>query len=120
MPAVVTQEQLIMSRTLRQCTAQYNESRELIQIGAYQRGSDPRVDQAIMIHPHIDEFTQQDWRECISFAQSVEDMKKIALILIGDAQRRTEALQQAQNPQPPATTNNPAPQASNAFKRSDR
>ncbi len=120
MPAVVTQEQLIMSRTLRQCTAQYNESRELIQIGAYQRGSDPRVDQAIMIHPHIDEFTQQDWRECISFAQSVEDMKKIALILIGDAQRRTEALQQAQNPQPPATTNNPALKAPNAFKRSDR
>ena len=131
MPAVVTQEQLIMARTLRQCTAQYNESRELIQIGAYQRGSDPRIDQAIMIHPHIDEFTQQDFREVISFAQSVEDMKKIAMILIGDARRRTEALQNQQtqgNMVPASSQNAQASQthqvqentAQNAFKRSDR
>ncbi len=134
MPAVVTQEQLIMSRTIRQCVAQYNENRELIQIGAYQRGSDPRLDQAIMIHPHIDEFTQQDFREVISFAQSVEDMKKIAMILIGDAKQRAEALQskQAQVNMVPSSSQNgqasPAPQTSqtqgptvqNAFKRSDR
>lgn len=92
MPAVVTQEHLVMARTIRQCVAQYNESRELIQIGAYQKGSDPRIDQAIMIKPYIDDFTQQDFREVIPYAQSVEDMKKVALILIGDAQKKVDAL----------------------------
>ena len=115
MPAVVTQEHLVMARTIRQCTATYNESRELIQIGAYRQGSDPRVDQAVMIHPYIDEFTQQDFRAVIPYAQSVEDMKKIAMILIGDAQKRTEQLQR-QQPQVPKTN---AVQ-NNAFTRSDR
>ncbi|MCI6797602.1 MAG: flagellar protein export ATPase FliI [Succinatimonas sp.] len=115
MPAVVTQEHLVMARTIRQCTATYNESRELIQIGAYRQGSDPRVDQAVMIHPYIDEFTQQDFRAVIPYAQSVEDMKKIAMILIGDAQKRTEQLQRQQHQ---AAKNNPVP--NNAFTRSDR
>ena len=115
MPAVVTQEHLVMARTIRQCTATYNESRELIQIGAYRQGSDPRVDQAVMIHPYIDEFTQQDFRAVIPYAQSVEDMKKIAMILIGDAQKRTEQLQRQQVLAP---KNNPA--SNNAFTRSDR
>lgn len=115
MPAVVTQEHLVMARTIRQCTATYNESRELIQIGAYRQGSDPRVDQAVMIHPYIDEFTQQDFRAVIPYAQSVEDMKKIAMILIGDAQKHTEQLQRQQVLAP---KNNPA--SNNAFTRSDR
>lgn len=85
-----------MSKTIRQCVAQYNESRELIQIGAYQKGSDPRVDQAVMIHPHIDEFTQQDFREVIPYPRCVEELKGLATVLIQDAQKRVQDLQQQQ------------------------
>ena len=126
MPAVVPKEQLVMSRTIRQCVAQYNESRELIQIGAYQAGSDPKVDQAVMIHPYIDAFTQQDFKEVISYAKSVEDMKSIAMILINDAQRRTDAMQMQNAPAQNAVVQNaqaavpPVPVQNNAFKRSDR
>ncbi|MGN0908043.1 MAG: flagellar protein export ATPase FliI [Succinivibrio sp.] len=119
MPAVVTQEHLVMARTIRQCVAQYNESRELIQIGAYQKGSDPRIDQAIMIKPYIDEFTQQDYREVIPYAQSVEDMKKVALVLIGDAQKRSDELKAAQAAaaaKPPAAAQQ-RPQGQGAFQR---
>ncbi|MCR5536549.1 MAG: flagellar protein export ATPase FliI [Succinivibrio sp.] len=94
MPAVVTQEHLIMARTMRQCLAQYNQASELIQIGAYQRGSDPRIDQAIMIKPYIDEFSQQDFRAVIPYAQSLEDLKKLSMILVKDAQQKVDALQQ--------------------------
>ncbi len=119
MPAVVTQEHLVMARTIRQCVAQYNESRELIQIGAYQKGSDPRIDQAIMIKPYIDEFTQQDFREVIPYAKSVEDMKKVALVLIGDAQKRTEALKAQQQAQQGGARAPAAqrPQGQGAFQR---
>ncbi len=93
MPAVVTQDHLIMARTIRQCLATYNQASELIQIGAYQQGSDPRIDQAIMIKPFIDEFSQQDFRAVIPYAKSLEDLKTLSMILVKDAQKKVDALQ---------------------------
>jgi flagellum-specific ATP synthase len=48
----------------------YAENRDLITIGAYAKGSDPRVDDAIQYWPHLQKFLQQDGNESISFAQS--------------------------------------------------
>ena len=42
----------------------------VITIGAYAKGSDPRVDEAIQYWPQIQKFLQQDGNESISFAQS--------------------------------------------------
>ncbi|MGN0902430.1 MAG: flagellar protein export ATPase FliI, partial [Succinivibrio sp.] len=93
MPAVVTSEHMIMARTIRQCVAQYTQSRELIQVGAYQRGSDPRIDQAIMIKPYIDEYTVQGMKDVVSFRDSLEGLKQLSMILIDDAQRKVDAMQ---------------------------
>lgn len=85
MPAVVTEEHMVMARTIRQCIALYNQNRELISIGAYQRGSDPRIDQSLMIKPHIDEFTQQGMKEVVPFAESLDGLRKLSMILIDGA-----------------------------------
>ena len=85
MPAVITEEHMVMARTIRQCIALYNQNRELISIGAYQRGSDPRIDQALMIKPYIDEFTQQGMKEVVPFSDSLDGLRKLAMILIDDA-----------------------------------
>ena len=92
MPAVVTNEHMIMARTIRQCLASYTQSKELIQIGAYQKGSDPQVDQAIMIKPYIDDFTVQEMKEICPFKQSLEGLERISMMLINDAQKRVNAL----------------------------
>jgi len=92
MPAVVTAEHMIMARTIRQCVSQYSQSKELIQIGAYQKGSDPNIDQAIMIKPYIDEFTVQDMKEIVPFKQSLEGLEQLSMILINDAQKKVDAL----------------------------
>ncbi|MBO6258533.1 MAG: flagellar protein export ATPase FliI [Succinivibrio sp.] len=120
MPAVVTQDHLIMARTIRQCLAQYNQSSELIQIGAYQKGSDPRIDQAIMIKPYIDEFSQQDFRAVIPYAQSLEELKQLSMILVQDAQEKVNALQQSQGQlQPPNAQTGHKPVASMQFNRTN-
>lgn len=93
MPAVVTPEQMVMARTIRQCIASYNQNRELVSIGAYQAGSDPRIDQAIMIKPHIDQYTQQEMHEVVSYQQSLEGLRQLSMILIEDAQQKAAALQ---------------------------
>ncbi|MGN1281017.1 MAG: flagellar protein export ATPase FliI [Succinivibrio sp.] len=104
MPAVVSAEHMLMARTIRQCLAQYTQSRELIQIGAYQRGSDPRVDQAIMIKPHIDEFTVQGMKEIVPFKQSLDGLKQLSMMLINDAQQKVDAMTAASVPANPNNT----------------
>ena len=99
MPAIVTDEHLVMARTMRQCISQYNQSRDLISIGAYVRGSDPRIDQAIMIHPQLDEYTEQGMRDIIPFARSLEELRNLSLTLVTDAQQKVSQLQQQQQAQ---------------------
>ena len=49
--------------TVRNLMAIYKENEDLITIGAYQRGSDPRIDRAIELKPRLDDFLKQDMFE---------------------------------------------------------
>ena len=48
---------------------------DLIAIGAYQRGSDPRVDAAIGLWPQIETYLRQDMHERVDFADSVTQLR---------------------------------------------
>src|SRR5690606_6842936 len=50
-------------RKLRRLLAAYSAQRDLIAIGAYQRGSDPAVDEAVARWPAIQAFLGQDVTE---------------------------------------------------------
>jgi flagellum-specific ATP synthase len=75
MPLITTPEQRQLIRRFRQLNAAYAQNRDLITIGAYAKGSDPRVDEAIHYWPSIQKFLQQDGDESISFAQSFAALK---------------------------------------------
>jgi flagellum-specific ATP synthase len=47
-------------RKLKRLLSAYNSNRDLIAIGAYQRGNDPTVDEALERWPEIVEFLGQD------------------------------------------------------------
>jgi flagellum-specific ATP synthase len=70
MPLITTPEQQQLIRRFRQLNSAYAQNRDLITIGAYAKGSDPRVDEAIAHWPAIQKFLQQDGDESISSAQS--------------------------------------------------
>ncbi len=55
----------------------YQEHRDLITVGAYQRGSDPRVDDAVARWPAMLEFLRQHQRQRVDFAASREALKKL-------------------------------------------
>ncbi|MCK7595148.1 FliI/YscN family ATPase [Pseudomarimonas salicorniae] len=57
-------------RRLRQMVSAHNSHRDLISIGAYQRGSDPRVDEAIERWPQVNAFVAQDVSEAAPLAAS--------------------------------------------------
>jgi flagellum-specific ATP synthase len=68
---IVPASQLELSRRLRQTTAIYEHNRDLITIGAYLRGSDPRIDNAITRWPQIEAYLRQDMHERVDLTASV-------------------------------------------------
>jgi len=68
---IVPQSHLELARRFRQILSAYEHNRDLISIGAYQRGSDPRVDAAIAAWPSVQRFLQQDMRQRVDFAASL-------------------------------------------------
>jgi flagellum-specific ATP synthase len=74
---IVPPEQLQLARAVRQSTAVYGHHRDLITIGAYQRGSDPRVDAAIAGHAAIEAFMHQDMQVRVGYADSVQQMSQM-------------------------------------------
>ena len=71
MHEIVDAGHLQVARLLRQASATYESHRDLISIGAYQRGSDARVDAAIALWPRIEHFLRQDMGERVDFGASL-------------------------------------------------
>jgi flagellum-specific ATP synthase len=50
--------------------SRYQRSRDLISIGAYVRGSDPVLDEAVSIYPKLEAFLVQDMNQCENYLPS--------------------------------------------------
>ena len=83
MPMVVDDEQLQAARRIRQVYSNYQQNKDLINIGAYTKGTDQRIDLAIAAEPAINTFLQQGMKQVIPFAQSLDDMNKLKTGLRG-------------------------------------
>jgi len=74
---IVPDAQLQAARAVRQSTAVYEHHRDLITIGAYQRGSDPRVDAAIAERARIEAYMHQDMHVRVGLADSVQQLGEL-------------------------------------------
>lgn len=66
MPQLVAKPHVEAASKLRELLGAYRDAKDLIQIGAYEKGSDPRVDIAARMMPAIDKFLRQGEREPMS------------------------------------------------------
>jgi FliI/YscN family ATPase len=78
MPAVVPQEHLDAAGRLRALLAAYQDARDLISVGAYVTGSDPRVDRAVRRLPAIHQFLRQRPGETTPFDETVRRLQELA------------------------------------------
>jgi flagellum-specific ATP synthase len=67
MSQVTTREQRQMAGRLRELLAAWQESRDLIEIGAYKPGSNALVDEALAKRPAIERFLRQSVEEVTSY-----------------------------------------------------
>ena len=77
MHQISTREQLDLATRFKQVYSTYQQNRDLITVGAYRRGSDPRVDLAVEQWPKIMEFLRQDMYEPLGFERSHADLRQL-------------------------------------------
>lgn len=74
---VVSPDHLRRARFIRENMAVYQEAEDLINLGAYKMGSNPKIDHAIKVQPMIEEFLKQDVDEATEFAVTEDLMARI-------------------------------------------
>lgn len=68
---------LAAARRFKQIYSTYRQNKDLISVGAYQRGADPRIDESIAYQPRLMEFLQQGIHEPVSLVESLDDLEKL-------------------------------------------
>lgn len=74
MPLVCTPEHLSKAGSLRHLLATHAASEDLVRIGAYQKGNDPVLDQALLVLPELNRFLTQAPSEAVSLSDTVNKL----------------------------------------------
>src|SRR5688572_387939 len=74
---VVAPEQFALARRFKQALSTYQQNRDLIAIGAYHKGSDPRIDAAIALWPNMQNFLQQDLAERVDYNRGLVELSAV-------------------------------------------
>lgn len=77
MNSVVSDTHLGHARKLKQLYSTYEQHRDLITVGAYSQGSDPRVDDAIAYYPKIMRFLAQSFDESVQYGESLAQLEAL-------------------------------------------
>ncbi len=77
MNEIVTEAHTLSARRFKQIYSTYEQNRDLISVGAYATGSDAKIDEAILMYPHLESYLTQNMDEPVNFAQSLEALIKI-------------------------------------------
>jgi flagellar biosynthesis/type III secretory pathway ATPase len=63
----------------------FQQARDLINIGAYVAGSNPQIDRALRLQPHIQRFLRQPPDSPTEIAESIARLQAIASEEVSDA-----------------------------------
>ena len=77
MKGVVSNEHYMLSGELKENLSVYGESEDLINVGAYENGSNPLIDQAIRLNQPINKYLKQNINERYSYEESLDLLNRI-------------------------------------------
>ena len=78
MPQVVSEEHDKQARLIKRVYSTYQQNKDLINIGAYARGSNPNIDLSISAAPAIDAFLQQGMKQIIDMEKTLDTVNTLA------------------------------------------
>ncbi len=77
MKEVSTPEEISLAGTVSELVATYREAEDLINIGAYVKGSNEKIDRAIEKHDALNEFFSQGISELCSHEDAVSQLAEV-------------------------------------------
>ena len=80
MPRAADPGMLPVLSQARELLSTYADMEEMIRLGAYRKGSDPIVDQAIALHPAFEAFLGQNKDEATSIAEGYQWLRDIVTL----------------------------------------
>lgn len=75
MPSIVDKKQVDYASRIRNLMAVHRDAQDLINIGAYQKGSNPEIDKAVTAMPKINKLLRQETDTSISDKETLKLMK---------------------------------------------
>jgi flagellum-specific ATP synthase len=83
MRAVIGPDHLSWSSQIKEWMATYSQVEDLVNIGAYVRGSNPKIDQAVAVHDRLNEFLKQKVDDSSDMQETLARMH--SLVRAGEA-----------------------------------
>ncbi len=80
---ISTQDQRAAARAVREALSTYQQAEDLIQLGAYVSGSNPRLDRSIQLRPEILQFLRQESEMNVPISETLVGIAKLAERLAG-------------------------------------
>lgn len=77
MKEIVEEKHYEKAGKIKENLAIYDESEDLINVGAYVKGSDPRIDKAIDLNKPINNFLKQDINTSYNFKETKDSLKEL-------------------------------------------
>lgn len=77
LPGCNSDEENALVRRARMLMSLYDDMAEMIRLGAYRKGSDAQVDEAIRYHPALEELLRQDKRTPASLAEGYRQLQEV-------------------------------------------
>jgi len=77
MPQIADTAQLQAAMRFRQLSGLYQQSADLIAVGAYRKGTDPRIDEAVALWPRLEQFVSQGMDESSSLAEGLAQLLRL-------------------------------------------
>lgn len=74
MNGIVSDEQSNAAIRFKKLYSAYEQNKDLINVGAYRRGNDPEIDQAIEFYPRLQAYIQQGRGEKSTYQQSLDNL----------------------------------------------
>ena len=80
------------ARRMRLLMAAYEDARDLISIGAYVRGADPDVDEAVALWPSLNVFLRQNANESTDPGQAISVLERLASLETANTEEYADAI----------------------------
>jgi len=77
---ICTSEEVALAAKAREHLALYRKNEDLVSIGAYQKGANAALDQAIALHDPLGKFTRQSVQDHTGRAQTFANLKQIVAV----------------------------------------